>query len=830
MLFLAACSPTRRLAEGESLLIKTRIVELDKPEGYSDKVYNYIQEKTNKKRFGFWRFNLQIYNLPNPEKLVVKKNKQVNRRLEKYEKYVDRIEARNTKWKEKGKKDKHGNIKHKKPKDFKNKLTFGEWLQSIGEPPALLDSSLIEKSREQIVLYAQNKGFFQAQVTDSVIVKNKKATVTYYLKRGPAYMIDSVFLVSEDTNQRFVKALEFNNLHPKTQPSGQLKTKDLTSANSLLYNGMQYDVERFRSERERIENQLKAYGYYLFSADYISFKADTSKPDHRMNLFVRVKPPNLTFKQGDSTIVYKHHLQFAINRVFIDPDARFQNKNIPFSDTVQYKGYDILYRGERNYKPRNIVKRVRIVPGRFYNPIHDTRTQSYVNELKNFSLVNILYTPLFKPGNDSIGYLNANIELRPFPRQSLGVEFQGTNTSGNLGIAVSGVYQNKNLFKGAEILEFRINAGAEIQVIQGDSIEIDRDFPFNTLEIGAQLSLITPRLLFPGLDRFVKNDMRVSSHVSLSFNYQNRPDYQRVIGSFAFGYDFQKRKAWRHVFNILEISLINIQKTDAFQEYIDETNDLFVINSFKPHFIENLSYTYTYNNYRSDLVKPYMYFRLNAQPGGNLMNLIALTGAFKQINGQYMVFNNVPYAQFIRADVDYRYYGVINKNNTIALRGVLGVGLPYGNSTVLPFEKSYFVGGSNDLRAWLPRNIGPGSYQQPEDGRIDQVGDIKFLGSIEYRARIYRFFETAIFADFGNIWLIRQDTNRTDGEFRFDRFYREIALGMGVGVRLNFDFFIFRLDVALPFHDPSKELGKRWVITDPDPKSIRFNIGIGYPF
>lgn len=804
------------------------------PKGYKDNISSYVQQKPNRKLFGFWRFYLQLYNLPNPDKLVEKKKKQVERRKVNYNKYLDRKEAKQKKWDAQGKKDRYGEPKKVKIREFKDRLTFGEWLQSIGEAPAILDTGLVDASVEQLRLYANNKGFFQAEVRDSIVYKKKKASVYYIINRGPAYYIDSIEVVSQDSGKLFNAALKSSIVKNKAFRKGKIDQRKLTSNTTLLYPGMQYDIDVLKAERLRIEKRLKNLGYYLFAKENIVFKADSTIGTQRLKLWMEVKKPSLTFKQGDTTIIYDRHKQFKLDSIFVDTDYRYENRTIPFAaqyDKV-FEGYLFRYRAQANYKPKNIAKRIRMEPGIVYRPLWDSLTQVSLSDLRNFRLINIVYEPYFID-NDSSALLKAYVNLTPSPYQSFSVDAQGTNTDGNLGISGSFSYRNNNIFKGAEILEFKVTAGAEIQVIQGDTADLNNNsrLPFNTLEVGAQISLRVPKLLFPFVSRFLKKNMRPFSRIELSYNYQNRPDYERSVGRFAFGYEFQQSRFKRHLLNVLELSLVDITKSDAFQAYLEQTNDLFVINTFAPSFIDNLSYTYIYNNIRSDALKNFIYFEANAQLGGNLMWLVSLTGGLpKNANNQYTVFSDIPYAQYARVQADLRYYINFNRYNSLVIRGFAGIGVPFGNSFVLPFVKSFFAGGANDMRAWRPRDLGPGSYEKPEEGRVDQVGDIKFVGNIEYRGKIYRFLEGALFADFGNVWLLRADTNRIDGEFRFDRFFNEIAIGVGAGIRLNFNFFVFRLDMGIPVYDPSFRKTNPWVVSYLKGENLRFNIAIGYPF
>lgn len=801
---LFACSPTRRLQEGQYLLVANKVVELHKTrKGYKDDIADYVQQKPNRKILGISRFYLQLYNIPDPVKLEngydkskmppdtlmgEKPEKDFVRLPSAWQHYVDSIRTR-----------------------------LGHWLQDIGEPPTLLDSFKIDKSVKQLTRYARNKGYFDVVVRDSVSFKKKKATVHYLVDRGEPYKVDSIFYRINNP--------VIHDLVMKVQSKSGLKP------------GMRYDLDEFDDERDRLTRVLRMQGFYLFRKDFIRFEADTQRHNHRLNLTMIIDDPDQLYLQGKDTIEVNKHKQFLIKEIYIIPNYQLRESQY-YADTVHIGHYHFLYNGKLKFNPKILAQCIIFDHNQLYNQRNEERTQRSFSEMRLFKYIHIRYEPVFSEKTYEL--LNVYIELSPTPKQNLGVDLQGTNTEGNLGVSLALSYQNKNIFKGGDLLEFRVTTGAEIQVLQGDSAALDTTYqgvgPFNTFEAGAQLSLLTPRFLFPIPINKVKKWAKPKTRITLAFNYQIRPDYERWIGSISFGYEWTQTNTEqtflvRHIINPIEVSVVSIQKDSAFSKFIDQVDDQFVRNSFRDHFIPGASYTFLYNNQDvNNPLKDFFFIRANAQIGGNLFSLFSLIGNDQPVNGSHTVFN-IPYSQFARFDVDFRFYARFTLAHSIATRAYIGVGVPYGNSTVLPFEKSFYAGGANDLRAWLPRTLGPGSYQGISDtGRIDQVGDMKILVNAEYRFKIYRFIEGALFADFGNIWLVRKDVDRPNGEFAFDRFWNEFALGSGVGLRLNFNFFIFRVDVALPMRDPTKPAGERWVIAKLQPNQVRVNIGIGYPF
>ncbi len=796
---VTACSPTRRLKENEYLLVRNVVVQEGENKNERDDIRSYIQQKPNTKLFGIYRFYLQIYNLPNPIKLAKKKEKQ-----------RERLKTKNEKIKLYNSQLPPGK---KKKKLKKEKILFGEWLQKIGEAPVLLDSFRIEKSKKQMQLYAQSKGFFRATVRDSVVIKRKKATVYYFVNRGPAYFIDSI-------------ATEI--------PNPSLDYYAATSK-TLLTPGMKYDRDKLDKERERLTTLFRDEGYYLFKKEFIRYEADTLHKPFHMNLKMKILNPDYTYSSGDSIKTINEHRKFMYRKVQVFTNFQFGQRDSIIGEPKRLGDYEFYPKEHLKFKPKILSRSIFYSKWGIFSIRDEEKTKRAFADLRNFRYINIRYVPEITMQGD-YDWLDCIIELTPSPKQNIGAELQGTNTEGNLGISVGLSYQNRNIFKGAEILEFRVNGGMEVNVIQGDSTTIQQTGgnPFNTLEVGAQLSLLTPRFLFPIPVNRVAKWTRPKTRTGFSFNYQQRPDFTRYISSFAFGYEWNQSinrsdVFIKHSYNPIEISVISIDPDSSFIKYIETVNDQFVRNSFRNHFIWGGSYTFLFNSQQVSQFKDFLFFRFNAQLGGNLMNLISAIGQDPLVDGYHTMFG-IRYAQYVRGEFDFRYYKIFNAKHNLAFRAMAGFGLPYGNSLVLPFEKSFFIGGANDLRAWLPRTLGPGSFAGLDSGRVDQVGDIKLLGNIEYRFKIYRFLEGALFMDAGNIWLIRADADRPNGEFVWERFYREFALGGGAGIRLNLGFFIFRVDIAVPFRDPTKPLAERWVITSLKPNQIRVNIGIGYPF
>lgn len=883
MLFAAfSCSPTRRLTGNERLLISNQVEEIDGKKKSED-ISSFVQPRPNRKFLGFWRLYLQIYNLPNPQKLAENKQKQID----KIELKNQRIIAHNSTV---------SNPKKKK-KLKKEKLLFGEWLQKIGEKPVLATPFIADQSSTQIQKQLNNKGYFYASVSDTItygraLSKNElKIKIAQYKNLDSTETLKIKTLIEKEENTKHklgdtLKAYVYyfvvrNEPYFLSKDSIQYDIKDtaiariiqLTKSRSLIIPGTQFDIDKLDDERERIVNIMQARGYYMFKKDYIYFDADTTLGNKKVGLKMVIKNPDVKYLVNNDTITITKHKIFKINDIFVIPNYSMQDSINYYNLSKEDGGYIFKFHNQLNYNSTILARAISLSTGENYSKRQENITRDMLNGLRNFRYVNVRYEPIFT--NGEFDSLQTFVELAPLTKQNISASFQGTRTDLSLGASASLGYVNRNIFKGAEILEFRVNGGADIQVPQGNATITNQVSPvlgaFNTLEAGAQLSLSTPRFLFPiRLDKINKR-LVPKTVISLNYNYQQRVDYSRHIGSFFFGYTWkqnprEKRSRMRgyessnvvmknHSVNVAEISIVQASLTDAFRHYIDSINDNFVKNSFQSQYIQASSYTFTLETPVRRNNK--FFFRFNAQMGGNLLYLFYNVAKAERdtfgINGNGPILRyelgKIPFAQYARTDFDFRYYRFLGKKSkhSINFRAYAGVAVPFGNSTAIPFEKSFFIGGANDMRAWLPRTLGPGSYSDPNanKGRVDQIGDVKLLGMIEYRFTVYKFFEMAVFMDAGNIWLLNDEkvTERPGAQFKLDSFYKQFALDAGIGFRFNFTYFIFRLDWAIPLRDPSK--ANPWVVTDPsiydvvDPLTgkitsrpfwTHFNIGIGYPF
>jgi outer membrane protein assembly factor BamA len=353
---------------------------------------------------------------------------------------------------------------------------------------------------------------------------------------------------------------------------------------------------------------------------------------------------------------------------------------------------------------------------------------------------------------------------------------------------------------------------------------------FNTFETGIETSIEIPKFLVPiSQERFPKY-FKPKTTISAGYNFQKRPDFKRTISNLSFGYDWKQSRYIQHIFNPIEINAVKIYPDSAFKATIDAFADKRLKYQYTDHFILNLRYSFIYNNQDPNKKKNFTFFRANFESAGSFLNIIKrVFDDTKNQNGDYEVFNLI-YSQYLRFDIELKRYLYFNLNNYLVLRTSSGIGLPYGNSRQLPYEKSFVAGGANDIRAWRLRSLGPGSYFDAKAENFDRIGDISIEFNIENRFQIYKLLHAALFVDAGNIWLNKANILFPNGEIQADKFLKQIAIGAGFGARLDFSFLLIRVDAAIPIRNPSKTTDREWVIAHSSLRDFVLNFGIGYPF
>ncbi|MCK5463195.1 MAG: BamA/TamA family outer membrane protein, partial [Bacteroidales bacterium] len=422
--------------------------------------------------------------------------------------------------------------------------------------------------------------------------------------------------------------------------------------------------------------------------------------------------------------------------------------------------------------------------------------------------------------------LVCHIQLSPNTSQSYTVELEGTNSAGNLGIGGSLNYNHRNLFGGAENFTTRLSGAME--TIK----EIDQEGFGNMIELGIEARLTIPKFLLPfKTEQFIRK-YNPKTSTSVSYNYQHRPDYTRSVFQTTFGYNWTSGDFITHIINPVQLNFVKM--IDATDEFLEDIKDTYLEYSYEDRLILGINYSFIYTNQDIQKTRDFMFFRTNLESAGLLIKGLAKAiGAERDSLGRHIMFGNA-FAQYLKGDVEYRYFKILNDQTNLVYRIFMGAAFPYGNSITIPYEKQYFTGGANGIRAWQVRNLGPGSYNVYDDSNApdwpNQTADVKIEGNIEYRFDLFWLLEGALFLDAGNIWSLNKDDDRPGSVFEWNRFYKEFALGTGFGLRMDFSFFVFRFDLGMKVRDPAQAEGSRWVFMNSDYNRPQFNIAIGYPF
>ena len=757
LIVLASCSSTRFVPEGKYMLNKIS-VRADDKSLKREELKLHIRQKENLRILGFLKFHLGVYNLSSGTKA-------------------------------------------------------NDWLKRVGEAPVLYDEFQTQKSKEQLLIYLKNKGYYGAVVKDSLEINQsgKKVNLIFDIKTGKPYRVRNYLYSIKDKSMEKV----FLN----------------DTANQLLKPNDIFDLDIMNAERQRITTFFKNRGYYKFSEDFVSFLADSNFYNNQVDLTLNIEKVPLN---GDETQMVPHQ-KYKIRNYLINPVAKTIDlsgeQSMQKLDTLVENDYRFIYSGKLKYRPGLFYDQNRLKDSTWYCLQNAEKTYRALNRLKQFKLININFVETNSFSSDSIPLLDCRMQLSPLPRQNFSVDVEGTNSSGNLGIAGNLNYQQRNIFGGAEVFDVQLKGARERQALTNNN--------FNTREFGVESSLTIPKFL-----SFIKGKRMFSFQIpetkfTVGFNYQKRPDYTRTITNLKFGYNWKTSDYLLHTLNLVDLNYVNIFNIDA--GFFDKIEDLYIKSSYTDHLIFASNYSWMYNTQNINKREDYEYFRINVESAGNLLSVYSrLVNKSKTvevdpttgIRSSYYNVLNTRFAQYLKGDFEYRYGHMINKSSSIVGRAFFGIGFPFGNFNVLPFEKKYFTGGANGIRAWQVRSLGPGSYKAPSDAYPNQSSDIKLEANMEYRFKMFWRLEGAFFTDAGNVWAINYKDNRDGAVFKFDRFYKQIAIGSGFGLRFDFTYFLFRLDLGMKVRDPSLPEGKRFIPGNYPINADHFNFSfaIGYPF
>ncbi len=680
----------------------------------------------------------------------------------------------------------------------KKEKGFRYWLRTkVGEEPVLFSKVDLDYNASVLRNFAENKGYFKTRVSADSTVRNKRATAEYIVVPKKRYIIKSVTFPDDSL--------------PMSRIIGR------SSRRSLLKVGNPYDLDVIKAERERIDARLKERGYYYFNPDYILAKVDSSKGDHEVKIRLVIKddvPP-------------KALTSYKIDKIFVYPNFSISKDSVKYKseDIVQYKDFTIIDTA-RTFEPRVFDRTILFKKGDLYNrKDHNLTLNRFVN-LGTFSFVK----NEFKISDSLPKTLDSYYYLTLLPKKFIRVEVLGkTNSASYTGSEINVNWNNRNLFRGAELLTVSVFGGADFQLSGANNGK-------NIYRLGTETSLTWPRFIVPFFPIQGSSEYIPRTKAALRYEYQNRTQLY-ALNSFkaSFGYLWKENIRKEHQLNLLDVTYVS--PNHVTQEYLDDIQkDEALGRIIEKQLIFGPTYSYTYTNTMQKRKKNTFYFNGELDLAGNITGL--LSGANAKKNDTKEIFD-VPFSQYAKIKTDFRHYLKLSKESELASRVIVGLGLPYGNSTILPTSKQFVVGGTNSIRAFRARSLGPGSYLNTittNNYLPDQSGDFKLEFSTEYRAKLFSIVRGAAFVDAGNIWLVNADPNKPGAEFSKD-FMKEIAVGAGVGLRFDVSFFILRTDLALPLRKPYLPEGERWVIKDIDfgsgawrKDNLILNIAIGYPF
>ena len=692
------------------------------------------------------------------------------------------------------------------------KIENGNDFMQWGEPATVFDSISIVATRDKISNYLFTKGYFQNIISFKTTEYKKRISVTYQVSPGQPYYYDTLLYLIPD------------------EQVGTLLLKE--KGQSLIAQYDRYDQDKLNKERERIDLFLKDKGYYDFTRQYIDFAVDTSHTaDHGIALQIEIKNP-----PGKS----EHH-KFKVDSIIFTTDAAVNSKDNLKRKSEEYRDITFSYFNYQ-YSKKILSQRVFIRKDSLYSRSKTFSTQRQLANLDIFKFININY-------DTSDGKFITNIFSSPLDRYALSNEAGMTVTQGYPGPYFSTNFKKRNVFKGLEIIEINGRFGFE-----GVASATGIGNFYKSTEAGLNGSISFPQFLFPFSEKKALQLGKYNPRTRLlaGYTYTNRPEYQRSITTVSNTYTWENNQTTQYSLTLISLNIIRSSLSGAFDSLLvalqqNQGNNL--RNSFKPSFVTSMTFGVTWNpNNYGNAQKSSFFLRAQAETGGTFFNLA---------EPKYITNAGLELYKYVRFSLDMRKTKVINESTILAYRVNTGIGYSYNDNKVLPYEKYFFIGGSNSVRAWRPRRLGVGSIppdlsaNPADDGlfdyRFEKPGDILLEGSIELRRKLFGFVNGAVFVDAGNVWSFREvqlsgetSTKATwEGSSKFDgNFYKQLGIGTGLGLRFDFSFLVLRFDVGIKVYDPGREQGDRFVLNKfrfikpygINREPVIYNVGIGYPF
>lgn len=687
---------------------------------------------------------------------------------------------------------------------------YNKWLRRLGQGPVVFDTTLTSASRRQLELAMINRGYLGATVDVDTVVnaKKRKIKVEYHINPGEPHTLASFSSEIPDTAVKtIIQAAE---------------------GGALLREGDLLNLDNLEAERTRITTRLRNNGYFDFKKDYIGFIADTVAGSRDVALTMVVKSPS-------DTLIKPHNVR-RLRHIYFITNYRLgmtvEQMRRETRDSIKYKGLEFIYGKEHWITPGTLEEKCFLQPGALYSAHQVDMTYEYLSRLPMVKSINIELVP------DGNNVLDAYILLTRNRLQSITFDVEGTNSEGDLGFGVGLTYQHRNLGHRSRVLTAKFRAGYES--LSGNLDGLIND---NYQEYSAEVGITFPKFEFPFVSGALKKRIKASTELALQFNYQARPEYTRVIAGGTWRYRWNNRTStMRHTLDLLNINYVYLPKsTNDFLDLIAPDNPL-LRYSYEDHFIVNVGYSYYRTNRRASVLtgvsrtntrpQPGIYtFRIGVETAGNLLYGLSKLFDEKRNGGVYKLFG-IQYSQYAKGEIEYAVVLNPGQRHSLAFRAGGGIGVPYGNSTAMPFEKRFYAGGANNVRGWGVRTLGPGSYDGTNSVTdfINQCGDMSLILSAEYRFKLFWVLEAGLFVDAGNIWTIRDYPNQPGGLFKFNEFYKQIAASYGLGIRMDFNYFLLRFDLGLKAHNPA-EGQEPWPLVHPRwGRDTTFHFAVGYPF
>jgi outer membrane protein insertion porin family len=815
---LSGCLGTSYLKDNEKMLYRQSIKA---PKGFSTEGLNELLiQKPNRKFLGLpiqplvFMYHQGVKWYEN-DKSLFSKQKFILKKERTERKFNRLIEGAN----EQKKKSSLTFRKQKRIDALNSKIEIGNLWMQWGEHVAVFDTALMRQSSDKLVDYLFNKGYFMNQVASEYKTLNRQVFASYTLSPGPRYKYDTIiYRVQDTTVLKYLKANEDK---------------------SKVKKGMGYDQAGLSGERERIDLMLKDLGYYDFSRQYIDFDIDTSyRTPHKIAVLVRIQNPARR----------NYHKQFVIDSVSFTPDAGVRIPIQVKRFTREYEGITFNYYNDY-YSERILRQRIFIYKDSLYSRTRTFDTQRQLANLDAFRFVNVNY-------DTSGGKFIASIFSNPLDRYSWSNEAGVSITQGFPGPYYSLSFKKRNIFRGLESFELNGRFGFE-----GVASATEVGNIYGSTEANINASITFPQFLLPFSGRILPEAGRFNPRTKFlsGYTYTDRPEYTRSIVTISDTYNWESRSRTQYSFTLVNLNVIRSRTDSSFNAllenlYVEQGNNL--RNSFKPSFVSSMIFSVIWNakNYGS-LESNASFLKLSAESGGTFQNFQALVP-------ELLVKEGLELYKYLRVNLDFRRIQVMNKHTVVALRFNSGIGYGYSSNQTLPYEKFFFVGGSNSIRAWRPRRLGVGTYPpllsaDPSksglfDYRYERPGEILAETSIELRKKLFGFVHGALFVDAGNVWSFHETSPSTavnaapwtgSTTFKFNQLFRQLGIGTGFGLRFDFTFLVLRFDVGIKAYDPGREQGDRFVLTrfrlwkpygtteDPGRREpVVYNVGIGYPF